>query len=110
MNLTAQEIAWISRYRSELDAAFPGLVQQIIVFGSKARGTAGPDSDLDLLVLIRAGDWRVRAAVAEVGYVLSDEPDVDPSITVRAIEEWHTRGGSRSPFWQTVTRDGIAVG
>lgn len=36
------------------------LVEQIIIFGSKARGTATADSDLDLLVVIREGDWRLN--------------------------------------------------
>jgi predicted nucleotidyltransferase len=110
MNLTTEEIDWINRYRDALEANFPGLVQQIIVFGSKARGTARPDSDLDLLVLISAGDWRTRAAVANVGYALSDQHDVDPSILARTVDEWRARSDARSPFWQTVSRDGVAVG
>jgi predicted nucleotidyltransferase len=89
---------------------FPGLVEQIIVFGSRARGTARPDSDLDLLILISGGDWQIKAAVAEVGYSLSDQPDVSPSIIVRTADEWRERANARSPFWQTVARDGVAVG
>ena len=35
---------------------------RIILFGSAARGTMGPDSDLDLLVVVRDGVHRRRTA------------------------------------------------
>jgi len=36
---------------------------QIILFGSHARGTAGPDSDVDLLVVMPTGDGKRKKAV-----------------------------------------------
>ena len=39
--------------------------EKIIVFGSAARGTMGPNSDLDLLV-IKRGDYRHLTAAREV--------------------------------------------
>ena len=37
---------------------------RIVLFGSAARGTMGPDSDLDLLVVVRDGVHRRRTAQA----------------------------------------------
>lgn len=37
---------------------------RILLFGSAARGTMGPDSDLDLLVVVRDGVHRRRTAQA----------------------------------------------
>src|SRR5438045_67375 len=37
---------------------------KIILFGSRARGDAGPDSDLDLLIVMPDGTDRHRVAVA----------------------------------------------
>ena len=31
----------------------------ILIFGSRARGDARPDSDLDLAVILEDGDWKV---------------------------------------------------
>lgn len=45
--------------------------KRIILFGSHARGTAGPDSDVDLLVVIPAGGSRREKAV-EIGVALHD--------------------------------------
>lgn len=37
---------------------------KIVLFGSHARGTAGPDSDVDLLVIMRITSTRRRQATA----------------------------------------------
>jgi predicted nucleotidyltransferase len=59
MKLTAEEELWLESYREILSKQFPGIVDQIIVFGSKAKGTAMEDSDLDLLLVIRDGRSRM---------------------------------------------------
>lgn len=43
--------------------------QQVILFGSHARGTAGPDSDVDLLVVMDVEDSRRRTG-AKIGAAL----------------------------------------
>ncbi len=109
MNLTSEDHVWLDAYRKALDEQFPGLVEDIIIFGSKARGTATADSDLDLLVIIREGDWKQKQAVVQPGYLLSIETDVVPSFIVFTREEWDLRREEGAPFWQTVTRDGVVV-
>ncbi|MEW6234417.1 MAG: nucleotidyltransferase domain-containing protein [Candidatus Omnitrophota bacterium] len=59
-SLNAAEIKWLNQYRERLYAQYPGLVEDIILFGSKARGDAREDSDLDLMVVIREGDRSVK--------------------------------------------------
>ena len=46
LNLASQEQAWLDSYRQALDDSFPDLVEQIVIYGSKARGEAGPESDM----------------------------------------------------------------
>ena len=55
MNLNPDEQAWLDEYRQTLAKDYPGLVDDILIFGSKARGDAGPDSDLDVLVVLNQG-------------------------------------------------------
>jgi predicted nucleotidyltransferase len=40
------------RLRDRLQAAFGDRLQGVVLYGSEARGEAGPDSDIDLLVLL----------------------------------------------------------
>ena len=110
MKLTSEEQAWLGAYRQAVAQQFPGLIRQIIIFGSKARGTATEDSDLDLLVVITGGDWRLKDAVTQPGYSLAIDKDVVPSIMVYTEEEWEQRRNDEAPLWQMVNRDGVVVG
>lgn len=110
MNLTRDEQEWLDAYRKALGEQFSGLVEEILIFGSKARGTARPDSDLDVLVVIREGDRRLKDAVRRPGYMLSIGTDAVPSMIVLTREEWSLLQKLEAPFWQTVTRDGVVVG
>jgi predicted nucleotidyltransferase len=109
MQLTAEEQAWLDAYRKALAEDFPDLVEEIVIFGSKARGDAKPDSDLDVLLVIREGPRRFKDAVREPGYLLSIGTDVVPSMIVLTREEWSLLQKREAPFWQTVTRDGVVV-
>jgi predicted nucleotidyltransferase len=109
MKLTREEEWWLEKYRQILTQRFPGLVQQIVIFGSKARGTATADSDLDILLVIREGNWRLKDLVTEPGYELALGTDVVPSIIVCTKEEWEEYQRDKAPFWQTVNRDGVVV-
>ena len=109
MKLTHEEEQWLKDYRRILAQRFPGLVEQIVIFGSKARGTATADSDLDVLIVIREGDWQLKDLVTEPGYELSLGTDVVPSIMVYTREEWEQHRRDEAPFWQTVNRDGVVV-
>lgn len=109
MKLSREEQAWLDAYRQTLAEQFPDLIEEIIVFGSKARGTDTADSDPDLLVVIREGDWRLKDVVAQPGDRLAVGTDVVPSIIVLTRAEWETHRKRQAPFWLTVTRDGVAV-
>jgi predicted nucleotidyltransferase len=62
--------------------------QQIILFGSHANGSAGADSDLDILVVFRRGDSGSKRA-AEILRRLNPRIPVDR--VVRTIEEIRRR-------------------
>jgi len=109
LTLYPEEQSWLDTYRRELASRFGDLVEEIVVFGSKARGDATPDSDLDLLVVIRDGDWSVKDAVAEPGYTSSIGTAVVPSFMILTRQEWNQHARDRAPFWRTVTRDGVPV-
>ena len=109
MKLTPEEELWLKSYCEALARQFPGLVEQLIIFGSKARGTATEESDLDLLVVIREGGWRVKDAITQPGYLLAVDTNSVPSIIVLTREEWGSLRRREAPFWQTVQRDGVVV-
>jgi predicted nucleotidyltransferase len=109
LTLTPEEQSWLDAYRKALRQQFPGLVQGIIIFGSKARGTARPDSDLDIVLILREGDWRLKDAVSLPGYDLSIGTNVVPSLQVYTAAEWQQLRDWQSVFREAVERDGVSV-
>lgn len=107
--LSLEEQEWLAAYRREVERLFPGMPEGIVVFGSKARREARKDSDLDVLVIIKEGNWQLKEAIARPGYLLAVGTDVVPSLMVYTASEWAERRQARAPFWRTVTRDGVAV-
>lgn len=69
--LPPDEVQRLSAFRRSVEAVLPGSVRQVLLFGSRARGEAQPDSDYDLAVLLRndvVGQQNVREAVFDAAY------------------------------------------
>ena len=109
MKLTPEERTWRDAYCQELARQFPDLVEEIVLFGSQARGEAGADSDLDVLVIIREGDRTKKRAVRHIGHHLAVMSEAVPSIMVYTREEWFSRRRDNSPFDRAVVSDGVRV-
>jgi predicted nucleotidyltransferase len=109
LRLSDEEQRWLDSYKETVMGQFPHLVQEIRVFGSKARGESSPDSDLDVLVVISHGSWEEKDAVASPGHLASVGTSVVPSFLVLTREEWTERERKRSPIWRSISRDGVTV-
>ena len=70
--------------------------------GSKARGDARADSDLDVLVVIREGDWHFKEALTRLGYDLAIGTEVVPSLHVYTVAEWEHLRKHASAFREVV--------
>ena len=53
LQLTADEQAWLASYRAALEKKHPGAVHEMLIYGSKARGEAHADSDLDVPLIVK---------------------------------------------------------
>ena len=108
MNLLPEEQSWLESFIRTIQQRFPDKIKRVIVYGSKARGDAGPDSDLDVLVVLK-DDTVSRAGVRLIGYELALQTDVVPSILVYTIQELEQRREHRSVFIEAVEREGVVV-
>ncbi|HTV32413.1 MAG TPA: nucleotidyltransferase domain-containing protein [Methylocella sp.] len=59
----------LTRFRSDLDRVYGNRIERVVLFGSRARGEARPDSDYDIAVFLResAGLWQETGPLAEIG-------------------------------------------
>ncbi len=78
--------------------------ERIILFGSQARGDAGSDSDIDLLVVLSVCENR-RAATVSIMKSLSDLP-VGKDIVVTTPQELETRGRLASTILYPALHEG----
>ncbi len=89
---------------------FPDQVQQVILFGSKARNDSGPDSDTDLLVLVKDETWALRHAVWKLASRVELEHDnLLFNIQVISVERWQAMTRAGFSLCQSVAREGIAL-
>ena len=79
------------------------------VFGSRARGTAGEDSDLDVFIEIEDVDRQTREAIDDVVWEVGFRRSVVISpfvVTRRELEESALRS---SPVVASILRDGVRL-
>lgn len=90
----------------------PG-VRRICLYGSVARGEAGPDSDIDLLVVFDDLDYAKRKQIA--GQCLNAAYDVSVigehrvSVVASDAAEWETRSNLLTSFERAISADLVEV-
>jgi predicted nucleotidyltransferase len=84
------------------------LAEKVWLFGSHARGTAGTDSDIDLLAVIpNSTASRYQRAVAARRELATFNLPMD--IVVLTHDEWQKETKAPSSLSSTVAREGIAL-
>src|SRR5438445_11817489 len=64
-------------------------VESVTLYGSVARGDAGSESDIDILVVVEKGEpWRIRRSLYELIYPVIAVLGVDVSLMLARREEW----------------------
>jgi len=84
-----------------------GPVERVILFGSRARGEAGPESDFDLLVIKESEEPRYRRS-APFYTAMADMP-VEVEIVVYTPEEVREWRSVPQAFITTAIREGVVV-
>jgi uncharacterized protein (UPF0332 family)/predicted nucleotidyltransferase len=78
-----------ARFRARVLAAFPGQVERIVLFGSRARGEPHAGSDWDLAVFLdHAPTERDEATLREIGFDLAGEFDTEVQAMAFARHKW----------------------
>ena len=81
----------------------------MVIYGSKARGDAREDSDLDMLLVVKDGAGHLKVTSREIGYDLAAMSRAVPSIFAYTQEEWEDRKRRGFPFQEAVEREGVSV-
>ncbi len=109
LSMNHDEQEWLNSYQGELKKQFPGVVQQFIIYGSKARGDFHADSDLDIVLVVTETDWKIKQQIQYLGYELSIGKDVLPSLMIFDQGEWNKLKDMQSIYQEEVEKDGVRV-
>lgn len=95
-----QEKPILEEFKRRIEQRFPGELIRLVLFGSKARGDATPESDLDVLAVVRSEDWRRGDEIRDIGYELEITHGVVLSIQVMSDDIISISKLGARPFWQ----------
>ena len=108
MPLTENEIHALEEIKRRVRSCFP--VHEFILFGSKARGDAEPDSDIDLLIITEHTlDWRETDRVIGETYEVNLTHGTLFTAQPVARSDWDNGLWSGIALKQNIEEDGIAV-
>ena len=99
----------LTDFRDRVVKELGNRINAIILYGSVARGEAGEESDIDVLIVGR--DKEVRSKVLEISYEIDYENRFETFITpvYYTKEEIEHRIKVGSPFIHEVLKDGVVL-
>ena len=109
MKLNEKEQQALRKFGMALKEALTDNFLEVKLFGSKARGDARKDSDIDVLVIISSGDWHMCDVVYSIATDILLETEVCISPKVISRKEYNNLYNSGNPFIKSVIREGITV-
>ena len=99
----------VERFSATLRERWGNEILEIHLFGSKARGDARPESDVDLLVVTERNDWRLKDEIGRVATEVLLTEGIYLSIKVLGKSLYQRLVALEAPFIKNVLGEGIAV-
>lgn len=96
-------------FRDRLRAALGEELREVRAFGSRVRGDAAPDSDLDVLVLVGERTPELAGRVYALAWDVLTDYGVYVSPRVISESDFNSSLWGVTPFVRNVKREGVAV-
>ena len=100
------DLTLVREFKRRAEQALPGRIERVMLYGSRARGDARPDSDWDVAVFI-VGEPTLEdhRALSDIGFDLM----LEHGHYIQAVPIDAARSPERSYFVSNVLKDGLAA-
>jgi predicted nucleotidyltransferase len=108
-HLDATEKVALEDFLTRLQRQYGDQVQHVILFGSKSRGDFQQESDVDLLIVLKSDDWRLRDQIVDLTLepLLEHKVLLSPKVVDQGYFKFIAR--RRTPFYRNVHQDGVEL-
>ncbi|MCI0551692.1 MAG: nucleotidyltransferase domain-containing protein [Anaerolineae bacterium] len=107
LKLQPNEREALRTFIRQIRADYPKQVVQTILFGSKARGDSTPDSDIDVLVILKEEDGPIRNQILTIASRISLDYNVLLNPIIASESRYQRQQGFT--FYQNATRDAVRL-
>lgn len=107
LGLSDNELKAIGELKKALEERIGAI--EIKVFGSKARGDASPDSDIDVMIVVDRYSAEAESIIDDLTFEINLANDCFISTVVFGKKEIEEGPLSESPLYKVVEKEGIEV-
>lgn len=109
LTLTVAELTWLDRFRAQLLEEFVEIIEDIIVYGHRARGMADLSLEFKIMVVARELDSAIKERINDLAYDLDLEIGCTTTIYALSGQDWVEVKKNRSSFHRAAAEEGITV-
>lgn len=109
MNLSSKGERALRAYARTLEDQFGSQLLEVLLFGSRARNEASPDSDLDVAVILDQASAQDLSQVRGLTFDIWLAHGVLLSVQAMSRQGWEKLASLQSLFYRNVRRDGISL-
>lgn len=99
--LSQQLVQWLRQQYGDA-------IRAVMIYGSQARGTAGPDSDVDVLIVVADTQDPAMVRQALGDFIVDKLLEQGLLVSILVVRESVYRQ-TRSPFFENVRREAVVV-
>ncbi|MBN2117596.1 MAG: nucleotidyltransferase domain-containing protein [Anaerolineales bacterium] len=108
-NLSETERTAVLDFLTRVRSAYGSQIRRAMLFGSKARGEATSDSDIDLLLIVTDETWQLRDEICNISANVSLQYDLLLDARVVGEARWQYMSEIQAGLYQNISDEAIPL-